>query len=263
MATRKGNDGETLAPEPTDDVARPSGTQTLERGLDLLDLIVEQPIRMPDVIARSGLTKATVWRLVNTLINRNLVFLNERGELQGGTKLLELGARTQSRIDVLALAAPALDELAARTGFAAFLGRREGDHSVHLHRSASNQRVIVATPPGTRRLLAETSLGRALMIDDGPDAWQRAFAAVQSSADASEWLEQMYQSRSDGVVINKGGAPDFVNAVAAPIRDASGRIVAALSIASPAQYLDSEQLRATMPIVAETARSVSAMLGYL
>jgi DNA-binding IclR family transcriptional regulator len=73
----------------------------------------------------------------------------------------------------------------------------------------------------------------------------------------------MHQSRSDGVVINKGGAPDFVDAVAAPIRDASGRIVAALSIASPAQYLDSEQQRATMPIVAETARWVSAILGYL
>jgi DNA-binding IclR family transcriptional regulator len=78
-----------------------------------------------------------------------------------------------------------------------------------------------------------------------------------------QWGLRGWQPSAQGPEINKGGAPDFVNAVAAPIRDASGRIVAALGVASPAQYLDTEQLRATMPIVAEIVRSVSAMLGYL
>lgn len=248
--------------ERAEDNARPSGTQTLERGLDLLDRIAERPIRMPELIAQSGLAKATVWRLVNTLINRNLVTLNDRGELQGGTKLLQLGARAQSRIDVLHVAAPVLDELAATTGISAFLGRREEMESVHLYRSASTQRVMVATPPGTRRRLSETSLGKALMLDDDASVWKRSLPKGASKEEAAALVSQMNDNRRIGAVLNKGGAPDFINAIAAPIRDAGGKIVAAMSVASPAQYLNPDQMTDLLPTITETARMISHSLGW-
>ena len=48
----------------------------------------------------------------------------------------------------------------------AFLGRRDGDDSVHLLRAHGNERVSVTTQPGSRRLLPETGMGKALLIDD-------------------------------------------------------------------------------------------------
>ena len=254
-------DSEAIA-EVANEGSRPSGTQTLERGLDLLDRIVEKPVRMPELIAHSGLTKATVWRLVNTLINRNLVFLNDRGELQGGTNLLQLGARTQSHIDVLNTARPLVDELASRTEISAFLGQREGDDSVHLYRSAAMERVMVATPAGTRRRLAETSLGKALMLDDGPERWKRAFELTSMSEPVASSLEKMQEFVRSGVALNEGGSPDYINAIAAPIRNAAGTIVAATSVASPAQYLNAQQMNALSPVIAETAAKISAALGW-
>lgn len=238
---------------------RPSGTQTLERGLDLLGRVAESPIRMADLIAFSGLTKTTAWRLVNTLIQRKLIFLNDRGELQGGTELLHLGMLAQQHLDVVAVARPRLDDLAAHTSITAFLGRREDRQSVHLYRSATMQRVMVATPVGTRRPLAETSMGKALMLDDGPAGWRAAFA---QDGDPERRVAEMAGHAAAGHVLNQGGPPDYINAIAAPVRDARGTIAAAISVASPAQYLDLDRMRLLAAAVTRCAADISGDLGF-
>jgi DNA-binding IclR family transcriptional regulator len=62
-------------------------------------------------------------------------------------------------------------------------------------------------------------------------------------------------------VIQRGPAPDLINAVAAPVRDARGSIVAAVNLAAAAQYLDQERMRALASVVIETAHAISANLG--
>lgn len=216
---------------------------------------------MADLTNESRLGKATVWRLVNTLTNAGLVSVNDRGELQGGARLLQLAAMTQRRIDILVTARPWIDALAVKTGITAFLGRRDGGDSIHLYSSASTQRLMVSTPPGMRRRLVETSLGKALLLDDARDGWSRAFAAA-GGADEAAFVAAMDENRRRDFVLNEGGPPEFINAIAAPVRDVSGVIVAAISVASPAQYLGVSQMPVVAPVVQETAASISEALGW-
>jgi DNA-binding IclR family transcriptional regulator len=247
-------------------VRQPPGTvgaQTLERGLDLLEHVVGQPTRMPDLIRQSGLSKTTTWRLVQALADRRFVAISAAGEVHAGPKLLQLGARTQEQTDLLLIARRYLDDLAAETGHSAFLGRRDGDFSVHLHRSAGNERVAVTTAPGTRRRLAETSLGKALLLDASMAELETAFRASSLDADEPAWIADMQCNAAAGRVLNEGPPPDCIHAIAAPIRDASGKIVAAISIASAGTYLRRDRMDELAPIVRDAAAAISRALGWV
>lgn len=238
------------------------GAQTLERGLDMLEHIVGRPTRMPDLIRRSGLSKTTTWRLVQALADRRFVAISAAGEVHAGPKLLQLGARTQEQTDLLLIARRHLDDLAAETGHSAFLGRRDGDYSVHLHRSAGNERIAVTTAPGTRRRLAETSLGKALLLGASRTELQTAFRAANLEATEQDWIADMLRNAAEGRVLNQGPLPDRIHAIAAPIRDASGKIVAAISIASAGAYLELERMHKLAPSVKRTAAAISEALGW-
>ncbi|QJU57735.1 IclR family transcriptional regulator [Sphingomonas sp. AP4-R1] len=251
---------------PAATVTRPaptgSGAQTLERGLDMLEHIVGQRTRMPDLIRQSGLSKTTTWRLVQALADRRFVSISAMGEVHAGPKLLQLGARAQEQTDLLMIARRHLDDLAAETGHSAFLGRRDGDFSVHLHRSAGNERVAVTTTPGTRRRLADTSLGKALLLDANAAELEAALRATQSDRDVAEWVAEMQRTAAQGHVLNVGPPPDHIHAIAAPVRDVSGRIVAAISIAGAGIYLGPDRMRELAPAVKATAEAISRALGW-
>lgn len=241
---------------------RPTGVQTLERGLDLLERAVDRRRRLGDLAAESGLTKSTAWRLTNALIERGYLAMSPTGEMRGGPKLLQLRARMDDGAGVLAAAIPTLEALAEQSGISAFLGRRDRDHSVHLYRSDGGERVAVTTPVGTRRPLGETSLGKALMLDDGEAVWSTAFAGAPNARALADAIAAMRAAADAGVVLNQGPPPDRVHAIAAPVRDASGAIVAAISIAGAAQYLELTRMHALAPVVRDAAATISGQLGF-
>jgi DNA-binding IclR family transcriptional regulator len=242
--------------------ARATGTQTLERGLDLLDLVVREPMRASRLAEASNLTRSTTNRLVHCLVDRGLLIVAEDGQLRPGPTLLQLGALAQSRCDLHASARTHLEALSARTGLCAFLGRRDGDFSVHLHRTPGVQKVLVGTPVGTRRALAETSLGKALLLDDDRTTWKRLFEASEAATDWAAWEAEMRRNVAEGVVLHEAPPPDRIRAVAAPIRDASGRIVGAISVASAAHYLDDAAMAELAPLVRGTGEKISAEFGW-
>ena len=241
---------------------RGNGAQTLERGLDLLERVTRDPVGVADLAEDAGLTISTTRRLVAALMDRGFVSLGGKGKLRAGPKLIRLGSYAEAFTGPVMAARPHLEALTARTGLSSFLGRRDGDESVHLYRLTGKQRVIVATPVGTRRHLAETSLGKALLLDEGKSSLCRLFAAGDPHFVPTDWLEQMQENMDAGVVIHAGPAPDHIRAIAAPVRDASGEIVAAISIATVSQYLDRPQMAALAPLVRETAAAIGCALGW-
>jgi DNA-binding IclR family transcriptional regulator len=241
-------------------VARIVGAQTLERGLDLLERAAREPMSMLDLIRQSGINKGVVYRLVSVLTARNYLAMTGDGRLRGGATLLQLGHVTSAFTDIVAVAQPHLEALAQRTGLSAFLARRDGDHSIHLSRVAGSERIAVTSQPGTRRLLPETGLGKTLMSDDDPAACARLCERVEARYRGA-LFEQLAAVRATGVLNQIGPAPDLINSVCAPVRDAAGRIIGAINIAAPAHYLDAEAMVAFNPLIAETGRSVSRELG--
>ncbi|TXC69661.1 IclR family transcriptional regulator [Sphingomonas ginsenosidivorax] len=246
---------------PDEAVARIVGAQTLERGLDLLERAARDPMSILDLIRQSGINRGVVYRLVSVLTARNYLSMTSDGRLCGGSTLLQLGQAASASTDIVTVTQPHLEALAQRTGLSAFLARRDGDHSVHLSRVAGTERIAVTSQPGTRRLLPETGLGKTLMSDDDRANCERLCDRVDERYRQADLYDQLATVRTKGVLNQIGPAPDFINSVCAPIRDAAGRIVGAINIAAPAHYLDAETMALYTPLVTETARAVSRALG--
>lgn len=242
--------------------SRVKGAQTLERGLDVLERVVRQPMRLPDLCKESGLSRGTTIRLVNGLVERGFLSLGDKGLLRAGPMVFRLGAAAQIPNDLLRTAEPFLHMLTDRTGLCSFLGRRDGDDSVNLYRRIGAQRVVVATPVGTRRRLAETSLGKALLFDEGAAELERIFGLCDPDYLPADWRAEMAAHTAAGFVLHRGPPPDSVRAVAAPVRDGTGRIAGAISVASVAQYVDEPLMIALASVVKETADAISDALGY-
>jgi DNA-binding IclR family transcriptional regulator len=239
-----------------------AGAQTLERGLAILELLVEEPMTIQEAIQRTGMNRGVVYRLVSALTAAGYLTGASDGRFFGGTKLLRLAQSASTSLDIVPIADAHLSTLAARTGLSGFLARRDGDFSVHLLRSAGSERIAVSTQPGTRRLLPETGLGKTLMLDDPPELWDRLFARVDGQSSATQWRAAMRLAQETGALLQRGPAPDHINSVCAAVRNASGKIVGAINIAAAAQYLGDERMSELVPVVVETAQAISRELGY-
>jgi DNA-binding IclR family transcriptional regulator len=239
-----------------------SGSQTLLRGLDVLEAAADGSVPLAELAATLGLTRSTTHRLANALVERRYLTLVSGRGYQLGPKLLELGYLAQKQADIVVVAKPVLAALAEETGLPAFLGERDGDQSVNLLSVPGRQRVAVTTPVGTRRELAETSLGRALLLDGTEDEWRHHVSLADPDYCAGDWLAAMRRSAVDGVVLVAGPPPDHVRAVATPVRNAFGQIVAAISTVTVSQYMDVEEIARFAPQLREAADRISAELGH-
>ncbi len=240
------------------------GTQTLMRGLDLVEALRDEPLRVAELARTLGLSRTTTHRLAAALVERGYVAQAERGLLTLGPTLLQLGFTAHRRIDLVRVARSRMEALSADTGLCVFLGRRDGDHSLHLDRAAGRQRLEVSTRPGDRRPLARTGLGKALLFDERDDGLARLYRATgaDDAAAIDQWVADMRADITRGHVIHDSVGNDGIRSIAAPIRDVSGDIVAAIGIATAAQYLTPDKVAAIGPQVAATARAISRDLGY-
>ncbi|MFM6932125.1 MAG: IclR family transcriptional regulator [Novosphingobium sp.] len=241
------------------------GAQTLMRALDILDEVLLGPIKSGDIARKLGMSKTTAHRLAHALKSRDYLTITSDG-FTLGPKLLQLGAMAESQTDLVRLARPLLEALSEDTGFCSFAGQREGDWSRHLDRVNGNQRLRVATIPGDVRPIAETGLGKALLLDEGEETWRRLHGISRqgrvTEAEINRWIARMRDAKMRQLIDHDSELGDGVHSIAAPVRNAKGRIVMAISIAGAAQYYgnaDTEQLAAR---VSAAAKAISSLAGY-
>lgn len=242
------------------------GSQTLLRGLDMLDQVIDGPIKLADLAARMELTRSTTHRLANALVDRGFLTFLPREGYQLGPKLLQLGFLAQSQADVVQIARPRIEALALATEDTVHLGRRDGDLALYLDKIPGRRRVEISSRVGDRQPLTSTGLGKALLLDDAATNWERLFAADRErgapQADYGVWLDRMHGYVGAGRAYDLEENEDLIRCVAAPVRDASGGIVAAISVSSAAQYMDDARMDALSADVRDTARAISLDLGW-
>lgn len=226
-------------------------SQTLLRALDILDAARGGPVALSELEHKLGLTRSTAHRLASALVDRRLLTHDPRKGYRLGPKLMNLGFQAQESTSLASVAQPFLDALAQEMDDATNLAIRDGDDVVYIARSPSRRRVAVRHQVGDRNRVSNTALGRALMLDATQEAWLVYFPGEDQRAAQSQGLGRHFDE-----------AGDCIRCVAAPIRDASGAIVAALSLSSIPQYMDEERMEAASQGVIDAAHAISRRLGW-
>src|SRR5580698_3854316 len=261
-----------MRPEPPAGLAREAqeparlGSQTLFRGLDVIELVAEGPITLGDLADRLGLTRSTTHRLASALADRRYLTFVPRSGYSLGPKLLELGFRVRDELDLPRVAGPQLERLALMTEDTVHLGVLDRGKVLYLDKIAGKRRINISSRVGELQPVSSTGLGKALILDHDEESWANFFRSEnggQRTPNAlQEWLTRMRSYAQSGYAFDLEENEDQVRCVAAPIRDVAGNITAAISVSSAAQYMNDQRMQTLTKDVMETARRISEDLGW-
>jgi DNA-binding IclR family transcriptional regulator len=253
------------APAPEGKSDKNGGSQTLMRGLDLIEAVTEEPLGYVELARRLGLTRSTAHRLATALVERGYLTMMPGVGYRLGPKLLELGFVVQSQIDLVQVARPHLEALSVATEDTVRLSMLENDEVVYVDVVPGRRRITIASRPGDRQPLTSTSAGKALMLDHSESYWRARLdaelAAGRPAVDRGQWLERMRGFVEAGYSFGLGENDDNIRGVAAPVRDASRRIAGAVSVSSTVPYMSDERMARLSVEVRATAAAISRELG--
>jgi len=247
---------------------RPKGP--IDKAMEVLEALVEPggPHRLGDLAQRTGLTKPTVHRHLQTMAEFGFAQPADGGRYQVGPRLLGLAAAALHDDQDLRLARPVLSELHRRTGQFAHYAVRHGEDAVHLENSDAPPEFRMGVPPGGRTPLYGSGVGLAMLSALPPHECAEVLDALPADAwdahplaDAAGVRAVLAEAAEQGYAVDDGyGEPD-VRSVAAPVLDRAGQVVGAVGISGLTFTLDQESVLLFGPMVRAAARAVSAGLG--
>jgi DNA-binding IclR family transcriptional regulator len=242
------------------------GSQTLFRGLDVIELVAQGPITLGDLADRLGLTRSTTHRLASALTDRRYLTFVPRSGYSLGPKLLELGFRVRDELDLPRVAGPQLERLALLSEDTVHLGVLDRGRVLYLDKVPGKRRINISSRVGELQPVPSTGLGKALILDHDEAAWINFFREENGNQRTpltlNEWLTRMRNYAQAGYAFDLEENEDQIRCVAAPIRDVEGRIIAAISVSSAAQYMNDQRMQTLTQDVVETARRISEDLGW-
>jgi DNA-binding IclR family transcriptional regulator len=258
-------------PTDTKDAQKSNGTQTLLRGLALLECVAQGISDVKGIAAHLGTPRSTTHRMLNSLVVGGYLHHVPYGGYSLGFRLIYLGAKAREQRPLGALARPFLEALAAQTGDTVHLGTQEENRVFYLDKISGTKGLEMRSRIGHRMPLASTGVGKALMLGLAPVAWKALYdESVALKVNAGEpvllspwpqFQEDMLQYQAQGWVMDLEENELGIRCVGAPIRDVSGAVVAAISVASAAPYITKERMLALGPTVRDVAQEISEKLG--
>jgi DNA-binding IclR family transcriptional regulator len=275
------------APSVLDAAQLQAGTQTLLRGLAILEASAAGARDLKSLGAALGTTRSTTHRLVTSLVHARYLRAGPDG-FTLGPRLIELGAVAVDQMPLTSVARPHLEALASETSDTVHLGVRDGNDVLYIHKIAGTRGLEMRSRIGHRMPLATTGIGRALIIDLAAPEWRvlhelalrkaatgktnvfppnpsyiaRAESGVVGGVPPESFEERMSRYAVRGCTLDVEENEPSICCVAAPIRDASGQVSAAVSVASTAHYMSPERMDALIPVVLRQARAISEELGW-
>jgi DNA-binding IclR family transcriptional regulator len=241
-------------------------SQTLSRGLRLLAVIADgrEGVAVRELAAAMALPKSIVQRLLYSLEDEGYL---ERHPSQVGhrltMKLWSLGCAAMRRLDVPNVARPVLEQLALKSGETTKISVLDGDDVVFVDSINSSQIVRAFLPLGGRAPAHSVATGKAILAFLPEARAAKAGAAARSSTPKRTALAREFeQIRKRGYAVNRGEWEDDVAALAAPIFDAQGAVVASVGVILPHNRLTAAKALQLGMLVTRAAEDISIRLGH-
>jgi IclR family pca regulon transcriptional regulator len=249
--------------------------QSLVRGLAILAAFDRgRPLRGVSELARElGLTRSTAHRYLTTLLR--LGYLDQDPATRRyrlGPRVLDLGLAALESMELREIAAPALRRLTEATGYTTNLAILDGDDVVHIERirSPAQRHVDLDVHIGSRLPAYCTSLGKALLAFLPDEERRERLAGMRLARLGPHTLTsrealaaELERVRAAGFAVNNEELAPGLRSLAAPVRDRSGHVAAAINVAAHHTLGSLEELVARLaPPLLRTAVEISAAVGY-
>jgi len=247
------------------------GVQSVDRALYVLELLARRgEAGVTELASDIGVHKSTVSRLLAALEERELVEQAfERGKYRLGFGILRLANAVSGRLDVTRQGREICERLALEVGETVNIAVLRSEYAVNVDQARGPSAISTHNWVGELTPLHATSSGKVLLAFMAVDARRDLLAAAglprftEHTITSIERLEaQLQDVTRNGYVVSLEELEHGLNAVAAPIRDHIGGVIAALSVSGPAYRLTVERALEIAPMVVAAADDVSRRMGY-
>lgn len=241
--------------------------QVIDRLSALIDAIAanDGPVSLKVLAKTTGLHPSTAFRILASLVDHGLVERNEASHYQLGVKLLQLGSRVQSRLDIRREARPILEWLRDEINETVNLIVREGDEVVYVERVVPSRMMRVEQAIGGHMPLHVTAVGKLFLAESGAEACldyaKRTGLKPRTPYSITE-PTQLWRNVRDvlqrGYALDDQEAEQGVGCIGVPVRDSTSRMIAGISVSAPFERRD----LSWAPIIKQASERLSARLGF-
>ena len=254
-----------------DDGGRSASVQSVDRALLVMEILATLgQAGVTEMATELGVHKSTVSRIISVLEARGYVEqLADRGKYRLGFAIARLARATSGQLDLVKQSQAACDALALESGETTNLAVLDGDRIVNVAEAIGPAGIALRTWVGQTCPAHATSSGKVLLAAlDEAGLRDCLGARLESFTDTTVTTRSALQTeldavRAQGWACVREELEVGLNAVAAPVYDASGEVVAALSVSGPSYRLGKDEFDATAKRTVAAAETISRRLGFI
>ncbi len=244
----------------------------LERGLRLLQEFGRgnATLGAPELARRLQLPRATIFRMLNTLEAMGFLQRAEgSNDYRLGLSVLRLGFEFLSSMDLTELGQPVIARLCGEIRYPCNIVVRDGRSIVYVAKVTPPTPLTSSVRVGTRLPAHATALGRVLLADLSLPELRTLYPEEHLEAHTPktprtvlDLFNLVEADRERGHVFSEGFYESSICTIAAPVRDHSGRVVAALGTTVPAPHVEEGRAETLIAGVCDAAAELSELLNY-
>jgi len=249
---------------------RDNSVHSVDRAISVLQVLARQgSAGVTEIATELGVHKSTISRLLNTLESRGLVEQNSsRGQYRLGYGVVQLAAGATKKYDLPVVSRPICHVLAEVVGETVNVAVRDGRHVVSIVQVIGSSTVTTVNWVGQRTPLHATSAGKVFLAHLPPDELSAVLAdgleqyTESTVTDPTVLREHLEQVRTNGYAAVFGEHEMGLSAIAAPIRDLEGEVIAAITISGPSFRINGHTIARLATHVLSAAGEISQRSGY-
>lgn len=252
-------------PDETGQGAKADGT--VGKALDVLELVAgfERPVRFNDLLARSPYPKTTLYRLLQTLTNQEMLSFDPQFQTyQPGIRLVRLAHSAWRQASLAPIARDAIDRLSAQVGETIHLAQMQQGQVLYVDKRNAAHPVEMFSQAGKIGPGYCTGVGKAMMAHLDPATQDRVIAQqsyyrhTANTLTSPEALRaELAEIARDGVAYDREEHEPGIICIAAPILTQAGKVVGALSITTTTAKNALPDLDRFRPDLVATAREIA------
>lgn len=245
-----------------------TGDGTVGKALDVLEQVAShgRPVRFATLLSESPYPKATLYRLLQTLISQSMLDYDPEHQTYSlGVRLVRLARGAWMQSSLAPIARPYLDELSARLKHTVHLAQLDNAQVLYVDKRNAAQPVEMFSDAGKVGPAYCTGVGKAMLAFLGEEDRQKAIEQQSFHRFTSHTLTSAHALSAELSAIRERGfaydreehEPDII-CIAYPILSQGGRVLGAISVTGSTRAVSLEALTTCAPQLEQTAKAIAA-----
>ena len=245
--------------------------RSVAKAMELLQLLSDagEAMSLTAISERAGLPKSTVFGLLTTMRDYDVITQHADGKYALGLRLFEYGCRASAFWNISSLARPYLEHLAEATGASAMLSTYENGHIVALDQAEGRDSLRIVSAPGARLPLHCTSQGKVFLSAMADHEAKRVLSrrtlepyTPKTLVTWEELFRVMQAARENGYAVEDGEYRFGLCSPSAPVRDSSGAVRYAVGVVGMFDSVRSPDFQRDIDLTCAAAAQISTAIGY-